>query len=430
MQNTEALQHEDKERWQECLECHSMMPVSKGYITWCEHCGWNVQPYDPNPPRNLYETMYSALGKKSGMALFNQVINAKSLSPVWSAPRLLGFATAAAVYLFMLTLLLLGVLLVIGGWGFIVVQMIGLVFIGMASLLRPRLPKIPKENVATRDRFPALYKVVDEVAQAVGASSVDILVLDERFNASFTRVGWRRLKTIYIGLPLFMVLSGQERIALLAHELGHCVNGDLGSHFFVGTAINSLARWYRTLHPGRIWQGGRGRYSFLAVPGNLALLGLAQIAKLGMYVLIHLLWRDMQRAEYMADQLAAQTGGTEAALALLEKLHLSDSVELTTRRMMLNGKEDNLFGVLRHRIETVPEHEKERIRRVERLAASRLDATHPPTVYRVDFLKAHPVTRAKVMLTAEECLQINKELKGQERRVYSAMLDKHLARLY
>ncbi|MBF6614626.1 MAG: hypothetical protein IVW55_16050 [Chloroflexi bacterium] len=30
----------------------------------------------------------------------------------------------------------------------------------------------------------------------------------------------------------------------------------------------------------------------------------------------------------------------------------------------------------------------------------------------------------------EECLQIDKELKSQEQRIYAAMLDKHLARLY
>jgi len=88
------------------------------------------------------------------------------------------------------------------------------------------------------------------------------------------------------------------------------------------------------------------------------------------YMLSHLLWRDMQRAEYLADYLAANVSGTDAMLSLLNKLHFEKAMELAAHRARLDrGK--SLIGELRREIANMPERELERIRRVEKLSLSR-----------------------------------------------------------
>ncbi|MFF5494967.1 M48 family metallopeptidase [Streptomyces aquilus] len=65
----------------------------------------------------------------------------------------------------------------------------------------------------SRSAAPELYAPVDEVAAALGTRSVDVIALDARTNASVTHLGVRR-RVLTLGLPLWEVLSPQERIAL------------------------------------------------------------------------------------------------------------------------------------------------------------------------------------------------------------------------
>jgi len=53
------------------------------------------------------------------------------------------------------------------------------------------------------------------------------------------------------------------------------------------------------------------------IPWNLLQLGIAQLIWLSILALSHLLYRDSQRAEYLADYLAATVSGTEAAQSLI-----------------------------------------------------------------------------------------------------------------
>src|SRR3954451_17128779 len=64
----------------QCPECHSAVAFHMGYVTWCPNCDWNVRPYDPEPPRNSFEKMYIALGKKLGRQLFEALLKDGSLS--------------------------------------------------------------------------------------------------------------------------------------------------------------------------------------------------------------------------------------------------------------------------------------------------------------------------------------------------------------
>lgn len=208
-----------------------------------------------------------------------------------------------------------------------------------------------------------------------------------------------------------------------AHELAHGINGDPNRNLFIGTAIQSLARWRNGLQPGQLLEQGIGSsYHFLAVLILFPLmLCLALLAHLGVYVLSHLLYRDAQRAEYQADYLAAQVSGTPAMLSLLDKLHYADTFAYVFRRVTHWRSEKNVFDALAMQIEEMPQREIERIRRIEHLESSRLDATHPPTAYRIAVLSAHPTSRPMVVVQPGDA-----ELIDREMQPYKAAMQKRI----
>src|SRR5437870_3499172 len=145
----EQAANQNQVQQEECPQCHSMMPVHRGYVTWCDRCGWNVQPHRPDPPRNVFEAMYLAMGKRLGRTLFDQIVREQTLQPALTPAKLLAFALAGLVHAFTLTFALLGVLLLIAGMvarmGSCFLFAYGLVCLGAAWLLRPRLAALPKE---------------------------------------------------------------------------------------------------------------------------------------------------------------------------------------------------------------------------------------------------------------------------------------------
>src|SRR5690349_6474560 len=93
----------------------------------------------------------------------------------------------------------------------------GRILILLAVEMRPRFGRLPKyATVLTRDEAPALYALVDRVAEAAGAPVPHVICLDEdRFNASSGAYGLRRRRVLRLGLPLWQVLAPEQRVALL-----------------------------------------------------------------------------------------------------------------------------------------------------------------------------------------------------------------------
>jgi Zn-dependent protease with chaperone function len=395
---------------QQCPQCHAPIPVHFGYVSWCDQCGWNLQPLETNRPTNVFESAYASIGKRFSQQLFDEVLKAESLRPTLTLSKVLAYSLAALVHSFTIILVVVGIVLLLRGWSNLFAIFGGLLCLGIAWLLRPRMPKSPDE-VAHKDKFPTLYKITNDVAQALGTSNVDGIVINWQFSAAYAQSGWRRKKVIFLGLPLFAILDGQEKVALLSHEVAHGVNGDPTRGLFVGTAIDSLVTWHVLLRPRQIWRSEAGIYGILLIPFSLAMLGVAYIPWLGAYALSYLLWHDSQRAEYLADALAAEASGTEAALGLLKKLHFHRTVELALQRASYQKiKIGNLFEELRRCVAEVPQRELDRINRVSQLQESRLDATHPPTVYRIGLLAARRVSEPKVILPVPDIELLEQEL--------------------
>ena len=87
-----------------------------------------------------------------------------------------------------------------------------------------------------------------------------------------------------------------------------------------------------------------------------------------------------------------------------------------------------MFEVLRSKVENIPPRERERLARVARLAASRLDATHPPTAYRIQLLQARPAGQPEFMISAEDNEAIERELGKLVPEFESMLLDEYRLR--
>lgn len=260
----------------------------------------------------------------------------------------------------------------------------------------------------------------------MGAAHVDGIIVDEAFNAAYTQASWRRKNFLRLGLPLFSILDPRERVALLAHG----VNGDPRRGLVIGSAIRALIEWHLIMYPDFSYRSLLGIEGILMLPFNLFRWGLSSMAKLAAYGLVYLLAYDMQRAEYLADALAADVGGTDAVIALTEKLHLTKTFSLVVQKAALAGEPGNLFDELRDGMMRLPQRELERIRRVARLQGSRLDGTHPPTIYRIEFLGSCPASPPKVMLSPADWGQLERELSTLQPKVQKRLLDLYRRGLY
>jgi heat shock protein HtpX len=300
------------------------------------------------------------------------------------------------------------------------------------------LAKRPKKRIA-REEYPALFQLVEKVSLALGVSRDFDILVNEKFNAGFTQAGWRRRNLFYIGLPLWFVLDNGERIALMAHEVAHKVNGDASRGFLMHTAILALNNWYDLLHPNVIWDaaGGYG-YGFIGfftrfsvALANLLRLLLSYLPRILAYLLCHLLWRDSQRSEYLADYLAADLTGTKPITSMLDKLHCYDEYVFTIQKITLNPDlKLDFFNEFKNRVAHMPASELERIRRLQEIEQSTLDATHPPTVYRIKMLEAHLIASPSVSLDDFPFTQIENELQKWKVPIQEKLIDLYKDHLY
>jgi Zn-dependent protease with chaperone function len=283
--------------------------------------------------------------------------------------------------------------------------------------------------VLERSEAPALYALVDEVAAALATPSVDIIAVSDDYNASWAIVGLRRRRVVTFGLPLVSALRPAELVALIAHELAHGRNGDVRRGLFVGSAVNGLGELYGLLAPSAYVRFAD--LEFLARISNGVLWLVSRPVRWLLVLELHLLLRDSQRAEYLADALGADVAGTDAAVALQEKLLLAPTVDSVVKRRMHGSNADgDLFDEIGAAVDGIPERERERRRRVARLEDARLDATHPPTGLRIRLLEERPRRESRVASDAARRAAIDAELVRFRRRFEERLVEAHRDRLY
>jgi Zn-dependent protease with chaperone function len=413
-----------------CPECATPLPVDERFTVWCPACGWNVDPIGEEPAGGRLEAFRRRQAARHGDRLFEEVATRGPGRPGRTWRRITAYALAAAVHAVTVALAIAGVYVIVTGLSSIYVVIGGLILLLFAYVLRPRL-KRPERGADTvsRAEAPHLYALLDRIAASLDAAPVHTVVPTTEVNAAITLSGVRGRPILFLGIPFWDVLTPRQRVALLGHEIGHTVNGDSRHGVVIGSALRTLQQWYGVLRPDRPTLGEmpttRAARVLMFVP-TFAVLGLIKL-------LDRLTLTASIRAEYAADGSAAQVGSTRAAVELLDVLLLVEPIEaaMERRRVMAGTRRATttttattqstpasepvdhaavLWPATADFAASIPEHERERRRRLSHVRGHIVDATHPPTHLRRVALTRRPAFAAAVDTTEAEHESIRAEL--------------------
>ncbi len=404
-----------EETLQPCPECGAGIRADRRFTVWCTACDWNVDPQDdPQKSRRGLDRVRRKVAQRYGEQLFAELgAAAGSRRNGRTAAGFVAYAIALAVHGVTVALAAAGLWLLVAGWGgFRMVP--GLFLLVLAWSLRPRPNRLPKDaRVLLRADAPELYALIDEIAATMGTRGVDVVVVDDDANASVTQLGFRR-RLLTVGLPLWEVLTPQQRVALLGHELGHFTHGDTRHGMVVGSAYHSLTTWHYYL-------SGIEQPNILEFLVNMVYLVPRGLIT-GIVILLDLLTAQAsQRGEYLADAAAARAGSTEAAAGLMDRLLAADSIMTTlnreANRRRMHGPSrtsapaaEGLWEALTAHMESIPASEHERLRCVGALRGHSVDASHPPTHLRLRLLLESAPEPASVTLDAARSDRVAGEL--------------------
>ena len=395
-----------------CPQCGALLHREPRYVTWCQACGWNI---DPSPVQRTPRTLAQTVRRRQRA---EELVERLAASPVerpgFDLARLGSVGLALLCYVPTLGILALGLFLIVDRFPNVAGLLIGITLLLLGLAVAPRFPQLSKSAVIVRrSDAPTLYAVVDRAAAALHARPVNSIAIDRRVNASWSAVGIRRRRVLTIGIPLWDALTDQERITVIGHELGHETNGDLASSWLVGNALVTLGTWSYVLHP-RV-RRARGLSYLMFLAGQALMKPFAWLAAAAFRGERSLLYRSTQRAEYLADRFAAQLGSTAAAVGALDKQYLSRPVRQTVEQARKWGKDPWAASCLF--LSELPPGEWERLRRLAALNADSVDGTHPPTNLRIQLLGRAAPLAGTMRLTLRESQAMDLELAAARSRL-------------
>ncbi len=398
-------------------------------------CEWNIEPATSStPPRH---SIYRNLRQRLSQRRFERLLHQPISKPRLRLTTLLAYAIALGVHMLTLALLAGSVYVLLFSELHRIWRLIGGgAGLAAAWILRPRLQRRPAA-AQQRAALPATFALVDHIAAQLGIASVDGIVIGPEFAASLSQ-DWRRRSYLTLGLPLWIILTPAEKVALIGHELGHKINNDPARRFWVHAAIESLVQWDQLLRPEQIFAvQGRGIMALLLalfyIPVNLGMLLLAQIARFVAQRLVQLIYLESQQAEYYADHIAAQAAGTTACQSLLRKTCCESVVSLATQQLIVAGKQRPSTGIIsaiRQSMAAMPAHETERLWRVNLRTLRRSAATHPPTDYRIQLQQAHAAQAGCIDTPALDIAAADSEIEQLEPAIQHQMIDNLKHALY
>ena len=410
------------------------MPVHPELVTWCDACDWNVVAPEAPEPKTRLDRLYDAAGLRVSERLAGRLAQDESSERRVTASLVAAYVIAASVYAGLVVLAAAGLFALVY-WFPNPIAWIGGLCVVLAVLMRPRLGRAPKKDRVERADTPRLFACIDAVAKALETPTADIVVVDASFNASFSIVGLKRRRVLRLGLPLVTMLTPDERIALIAHELSHGRNRDAARGIVIGGAVQTLLEQYRMLKPddelvaryaGERWVIRRqSQLEGLDFLFHAVMWVLSRPVALVLQLEWHLLLHEKQRAEYLADLASADVAGTEAATGLLEKLLLESTFRGVVQRSA--RERGDLFEALQAAVAAVPERERLRRHRVARLERARLDATHPPTARRIELLQRRRVREARV---DPALARFDDDLRPSRRELADRLFDRYRAAVY
>jgi heat shock protein HtpX len=393
---------------------------------WCAACDWNLDRTIPSAvgwkwlDRRLHRVAFRLTA-----AQFDDLAGGPLDRRSTTAARLVTLAAALVLILIVLAIAVAGLWVLIFEPGF-VSKLLGAILIGVAVVLRPRLNRLAAvtQDAQPIDRkaAPELFGLIERVAEEVGAPLPQLILISYEMNAFTTTVGLRAQRVLCIGLPLWATLEPQERVALLGHELGHFVNGDVRRAPLTSVAETTLTRVAMIFRPTH--EASNGIIGMIAGALSRAFARLVSVTALLLQAALYATsQRDSQRAEYLADELAARAGGTEAAVRLADHLLLLIPIETVVHREARAG---NGMPAWHHAAQAARTNQAANIpplRRLSRHTEASVWAGHPPNGFRAEMLERRPAHPPAVTLDAPTAARIDAELTPFTGRVRRALAE-------
>ena len=414
-----------------CPDCgNAQLARSERQPPWCPACEWNLAAWPP-PPQKRRRRQRAVLRARTAAfainaALLEELRGRRPDRPVTTRTRAVLTAVSLALGLFDVALLVAGVVAVVeGNWP---LRIVGVLAVLIALECRPRFPRIdPAFRQVTRADAPALYRVLDEAADALGAPRVELVLLDDEYNAWCARSGLRRRVMIGIGLPLWGALTPAGRQALLGHELGHLVNGDPGRGALTQPALATFAHLADVFDPRKM--GGTGHNPVHDL--------LAQLISYLLFGPVHLLcrWanrrvqrvaaRDHQRAEVYADALAVRLGGRDGAEELMRTLLFRKSARFAVRAVAHEGSSDPADW--QRAAAAAVTGRSAAVQRVREQESLRNDVSiygsHPPAGLRLRLVRSWPASAPHVPVPVSAMADADAQLARRYESVRRALLN-------
>ncbi|MEV5988540.1 M48 family metalloprotease [Streptomyces sp. NPDC052051] len=269
----------------------------------------------------------------------------------WS--RAAAYGLAGLVHLVTAGLLIGALLLVVLGWGTVTQPMLGLILLGLVTQVRPRFGRpAPELPTLRREQAPALYALLDGIADAAGVRHVDIVQLSARFTVRVSAVGIRRELLLELGVPLWSTFTPQQRVAAIAHELGHFAARDIRRGLMVDMALRTLrsSAEFAGRHPSASDAAptaiGNVRYASVAATATVRFANRGRFADWALWIpglvaqgvarlLTRLTLPGARCAEFQADAVAARIASTRAATSALRDRRLAGAVTAEVHRLAI-----------------------------------------------------------------------------------------------
>jgi heat shock protein HtpX len=399
----------------QCPNCeHSLQRVNFGQ-SWCPACEWNLGVYDPLnlPPRGWL--WLEKLGHRKAFELDRQLFEEYATQMPeragWTKARIALVAISALVIAICISCAAVGIVLVVNSS--FPGPAIGVALLVMSYWLRPRFGRLPKRKVRIRrGKGGHLWQLIDQIAEATGAHPPDMIVINLDDNAGVARLGFRRQRVLWLGMRMWLSLTPDMRVAVLAHEMAHDVNGDPDRGLLVEPAMGTFARFalatgaQRTL--GYVFDPDRPARNIVQLGFEVVMWAISRV-----FLLLHLGvtavgLHEHHRAEYLADTLAARVAGTQATVKALDRMVISSAVF----RLIGYGAE-NLAPL--EWASTVAHYQDKRAGEVAMLRQfsmrkADLWSSHPPSGMRARMIESQPEQPARVVPTAQLWSAIDAEL--------------------
>lgn len=404
-----------------CPNCNNEIIVTANYVTWCDKCNWNILPIKEDEKRSRFENLTDRIGKKQSRVIFDDLAKTGNIQSKNAFVDVIGIFISLLVHSLTLGILGLGVYIIVKNWPSAVAIFWGLMLLAIAYVLRPRLKRKSKDQLS-RNEFPLINHLVDEIASQFGVK-ISSVTVDGEYNAKMSSVGILQKNELVLGLPLIFSLEDQEVVALLSHEIAHAGNRDSFKSVIIGNALNSLEKWNYLLHPGVVFCAD-SLGDILIIPFKLIEYLIAQFFYGIYFLLFSLFFRKNQIAEYKADYRAAEIAGRNAILSLLHKLKYANCYQIAVKNCALaSDRKVDLYQEIEDLMKGLPDNEIKRVERMGELFETRIDSSHPPTVYRERNILRHTFDVPQMGANKYNFSGIREELAKKKDEIQTCVID-------